>query len=506
MKAHLKNVIFFLGITALMIVLMISLDGFHVNDENIFLLFVFVILITSIETSKLYYGIMQTIIFTLSFNYFLTAPRYTFHIDDQNYYVSFVIFITITLIVNSLVLQLKKQMILSKNKENRIRTLYDITSLFLYNHIDDDIYQMLISILDKHFHFPLSIITQRKTYGHVLNIDSFDELFAYCLDKDQPIGFNQQEFSHLPLIIFPIKSKLADYGVLAVEAGNYNISQEEIDFLIVVIRELTLVLDKEYIAKKQEESKIQMEKEKFKTALLRGLSHDIKTPLTSIQSGSDFLLESYDLIDDQSKKELIQDIYQESCFMSDFVRHLLNLSMLSENKNILQYSKESIEDILFDVIGKIKKRLSHRTIEVNQQRDMILVDLDPVLINQVIVNILENAIKHTPDGTHITINYHLDGDCILIEISDTGGGIKDNQLDKIFEDFYSITKNQDHMRSTGLGLSICKAIVEAHGGKIWAFNNPRGATFAFTLPLTAPVNQSNIQSDETVMSNEHIVK
>ena len=226
-----------------------------------------------------------------------------------------------------------------------------------------------------------------------------------------------------------------------------------------------------------------MENEKFKTSLLRGLSHDIRTPLTVIQSGSNLLSESFDDIDNETKKELIQDIYDESCDLSSFVENLLDMTRL-DNENVqLVKVTEAVEDVLFSVHEKVKRRLNDKELTIRNTEERLNVYADTRLLTQVLVNLVDNAIVHTKEHTHIWLSYRKAEEGIEFCVEDDGGGIEEEKLPYIFDNFYSISENQDRKRTHGLGLSICKAIVEAHGGKIWAGNNEKGGTtFRFLIP------------------------
>jgi two-component system sensor histidine kinase KdpD len=219
--------------------------------------------------------------------------------------------------------------------------------------------------------------------------------------------------------------------------------------------------------------------------VIASLSHDIKTPLTMIQGGSNFLYESFGQLEEEEKKGIIKDIYDESCDLSEFVNNLLDMTRLDEENVKRNKVKEAVDDILFEVNEKVKKRLGNKKLIIHNSDEMVFVYADVSLLTQVFVNLIDNAIKHTKNNTVIEVDYQKKENEILFKVKDNGGGIKPEKIEHIFENFYSITANQDRKRNHGLGLGICKTIIEAHEGKIWAYNNEEGGvTFEFTLPLT----------------------
>jgi len=475
-----KDLIIFFAVMFFTIILELALDKLHVKDENIYLVFVLAILIVIIESKSILYGLFASIVSVLSFNFFITEPKFTFVVNDPNYYVSFAMFIVVTFMVSSLVIQLQKQIKISKDNEHKINVLYNVSTELLHSKNNEDIYEKIIGILKEQIDGNISIILKEKNiYGESINIEDYAEAYEFVISHNKIIDKNNKLYEDLEAYVFPIKSKAKDYGILVISNVN-----NEIDTLFVenVIEEVVVALDKNYISIEKEQTKLEVEKEKFKTSLLRGLSHDLKTPLTMIQSGSEFLKESFNKLNDESRIGIINDIYDESVDLSNFVNNLLDLTKF-ENKNlILNKTSESADDIIFDVLQKTKRRLNNVEVKVNHPNDVVMVYGDISLLTQVFINLIDNAVVHTKQNTSIIIDYYKKDNYTYFVIKDNGGGISEDKINNIFDDFYSLAQNQDHVRSHGLGLSLCKAIVEAHGGKIWVENNDiGGASFSFTI-------------------------
>ena len=483
-RSCLKHSLITLIVILCTIPLQYGLGKLEVRDENIFLMFVLAILIVLIETKNIIYGIVSSFVFVMSFNFFETEPYFSFQVNNPNYYISFGIFLVFTLIVGTLVTKLQNQNRIAIENGKKVRAMYDLSSKLLDNHDQTFVFNFVIDFFSNYLNLKFTILDEQdKLYGEEIDISSVEDMKNYCLEKNLVIGKNTFLYKDSDYLCFPIKSRNANYGVLLVNLKEATLSDGEIEFIKKNILHLVVVLDREHAIELQENSKLTIEKEKFKTSLLRSLSHDLKTPLTSIQSGSDLILNSYEKLDDETIKGIISDIYHDSVDLNNFIINLLNMSKLDEMKKIVNRKNEAVDDILSEVYKKVSRNLNGRTLTITPNKKLTLVYTDATLLIQTLVNLVDNAVKHTKPGTKINIEYHSSKNGVIFEVIDNGGGISPKFLDKIFEDFYSLTKKQDHARSNGLGLSICRAIIEAHGGHIKAVNNDLGgATFIFDIP------------------------
>ena len=479
MNKKVKDLIAFITVITCTIILELALNKMNVYDENIYLVFVLAILIIIIETKSILYGLLGTFITVMSFNFFITAPKYSFVVDDTNNYVSFIMFAVVTFMVNSLVIQLQRQIRISTENEKKINTLYKFSTDFLHAKDIESSYDVLIRNLSDQFSCNVGLIdNDGKVYGIINDLETIRNVLDYSRKNNIVISSEMPQFANLQKVIFPITSQLRRYGTLVIES-------DEVDreFVENVLEELLVNLDKNYISNVQEKTRIQVEKEKYKTSLLRGLSHDLKTPLTMIQSGSNFLMDSYDSISVENQKSLIKDIYEESNSLSSFVNNLLDLTKLEDESIIINRKKEAVDDILSEVNEKIKPLLENHQLLIHSADEVLFVNADVSLLSQVFINLIENAIHHTRSDSVIEVNYHKTDEGICFTVSDNGGGIDENKLENLFDTFHAITENRDRRRSHGLGLSICKSIIEVHGGSIKAYNNSQGgATFEFTIP------------------------
>ena len=246
-----------------------------------------------------------------------------------------------------------------------------------------------------------------------------------------------------------------------------------------------MALEKERIQREKEEEVLRRRNEKLRADLLRSISHDLRTPLTSISGNASNLLTSADTLDEATRRQLYQDIYDDSTWLSSLVENLLAVSRIEDGTMQLHKSPELLDDIISEALLHIDRRSSAYKILFEPSADPIIVDVDGRLIVQVLINLVDNAIRYTPPGTTIRIRSENLRDCAKVSVSDDGPGIPDEEKDRVFAMFYSGSRKvTDSKRSLGLGLALCRSIVRAHECEIMLDDNlPHGCVFSFTLPI-----------------------
>lgn len=301
-----------------------------------------------------------------------------------------------------------------------------------------------------------SVITTRQIYSLISSIVSvfvFNFLFTeprytfWAYDKDYPITF---------ITMF----------VAALLTGSLAIGQKN-------------------QAKRASEAALVAQKEQLRANLLRSISHDLRTPLTSISGNASNLLTNGEKFDAETKKQLYLDIYDDSMWLNNLVENLLSITKIEEGKLNIRLQAELLDEVISEALQHVSRKKTEHKITFQTSEDFIVVKIDARLIMQVIINIVDNAIKYTKKGSEIVISTQKIQDKVFVRIADNGPGIPDDMKPLVFEMFYSGAKNiADSRRSLGLGLSLCKSIVTAHGGNLKLSDNvPHGAVFTFSLPV-----------------------
>lgn len=472
-----KNILKIAGIFFLIMLMAFSFNATtNIRNENIFLIFLLGVAIGVVETNSFYLGIILSILFVLSFNFFFTEPIYTLKMYDTNYYISFALFIIVAFICSSLTRRLQKQIEISEYNKELSTKLYKIAHGFLnlagFREICLYAEKNLTKLLNKKSKIILknfkNIKPEEKKYLELIT-EGFYDKNIFTPDKQK---------------IYPLKSKEEFFGILIIDCSEGNIDSKENLLVDTIISQTVITLEREFLNLANEEKNINIEREKLKTSLLRGISHDLRTPLTGIAGGAGFLSLNFSEIDKDTACSILKDIENDAIWLSEMVENLLNMTKIQDGKLTINKKKEVVDDIISEAVSKVIKRKEEHQVIIHKTDDILLVPMEGKLIIQVLVNLLDNAFKHSHPHSTVTLDIVDSKEKVIFRISDNDGGIKENDMDKIFENFYSANKEiSDKKRGIGLGLSICKAIVNAHGGEIKAFNNNEGgATFEFTLP------------------------
>ena len=251
-----------------------------------------------------------------------------------------------------------------------------------------------------------------------------------------------------------------------------------------IIENIALALDRIEITEEKAKVRETMERERERANLLRAISHDLRTPLSGIMGTSEILMDM--TVKDDKRQVLLKGIYQDAAWLRDLVENILSLTRLQDGKVVVHKEMEAMEEVIGSAVSHIEKSFEDRHITVETPLSFVLVPMDAKLIEQVIYNLLDNAVKHTKKDEEIKITLDYSSSYAICSCIDSGEGLEDEDIPNLFNLFYtSKTRSSDAKKGIGLGLTICKTVVEAHGGTIFGENrtDSRGAKFVFTLPL-----------------------
>ena len=307
----------------------------------------------------------------------------------------------------------------------------------------------------------------------------------WVLRNNKHAGATTQTLCNAKCLYLAIRINQQVYGVTGICVGAVPLDSMEKSMTLSILGECALALENEQNSREKEAAALLAKQEQLRANLLRSISHDLRTPLTSISGNASNFLANGDQMDDATKHQLFMDIYDDSMWLINLVENLLSVSRLEENHLNLHFNSELVCDVIEEALKHINRKRVHYHISVHHENELLLAKMDAKLIVQVIINLVDNAIKYTPPGSRIEVTTEKKGEWVCVSVSDNGNGITDEMKDKIFDMFYSgANKIVDSRRSLGLGLSLCKSIVSAHGGEIKVSDNsPHGAVFTFTLPI-----------------------
>jgi two-component system sensor histidine kinase KdpD len=251
-------------------------------------------------------------------------------------------------------------------------------------------------------------------------------------------------------------------------------------------RQAAIALERTLLSRGHEQARMEVESERLRTALLSSLSHDLRTPLGSIEGAASSLLQESGVLSPGLQREMAETILEESRRMTRLVTNLLDMVRVETGDLAVHKAWQPLEEALGVALLRLEERLASHPVETKLPQELPLVPIDELLIEQVFINLLENAVKYTAPGTPITVSAWQEGDAVLVEVADRGEGIPQGEEETIFRKFHRVAGAGPTVPpgGSGLGLTICRGIVAAHGGRIWLERRAdRGAAFRFTLPL-----------------------
>lgn len=464
----------------------------EVRIENIIMVYLIAVLFIVIETKSLIWGILSSVISILMFNFFFTEPQLTFMIDDPNYIITIIIFLIVAFLASSLMSKLQTHAQAAKYNEQQTNSLYQISRGYLnlsgidtiiYHHIQDLYrYQSIKSVV-----YYYEEESKQLNYYHDTEMDLEEEpqldLAQWCFQNSSDCGKGTAFFEDSDWLYRPLMKGSQVMGIYALYAKEA-LGKDHRMFQDTMISQLVLALEREHLYKEQEKNKVEIEKEKLRNQLLRSVSHDLRTPLTGISGNASLLLQSYQELDQASILSIIKDIDEDAIWLNQLVENLLHMTRIQEGKLLIHKQKEVVDDILCTLSERAERFKQQHTLHIHMPSHVILVEMDAQLIIQVLINLVDNACKHTRSDSTIDVYLIEEAHQVRFEVHDNGEGIKDHVREHVFDSFVTTGGiGSDTNRGAGLGLSIAKAIVEAHHGEIYADNQPEGgAVFGFVLP------------------------
>ncbi len=460
------------------------------SEANIITLYILGVLITSIVTSsKLAWG-FSSVASVLIFNFLFTKPRFSLMAYGDGYPITFAIMFVASLITGSLASKMHNQTKQSSQAAYRTKILFDANRLLQRASDDEEVLKITAEQLKKLLNREIVIFKQNK--------DTLQTL-VYALDESFQMGEKELNIATSILInhsydykdaqlrcdYYPLKTQLRTYGIVAVYKNEKEIDSFENSIVLSLVGECALALENLFNAKEKELAAVLAENEQLRANLLRAISHDLRTPLTAISGNASNLISNAVSFDEQTKLSIYNDIYNDSMWLINLVENLLSITRLEEGRMNLNFTAELIDEVVVEAVKHVHMRQGGQKITVIHKDEFLLAKMDTRLIIQVIINILDNAIKYTPKDSMITITTEKQKDKAIISIADNGAGIPDELKERVFDMFYTgANKLADSRRSIGLGLALCKSIISVHGGEIFVKDNvPSGAIFTFTLPI-----------------------
>ena len=472
--------------------------GFH--DSNIIMIYLIGVLLIALTTSNIICSVVSSIASVILFNFYFTLPILSLSFYDSAYLMTFVIMIIVAFLISTLMNKIQLTATSYANMANVSRILLEKNQLLQKQQSVEDIFNCGCKQLSNLFnrdiaYFPIEkssiqnpILFPKKENSCCKEFLNANEIGVakWVAINGKHAGATTRYLSGSKSIYYAVLTDDKIYGVIGIYLGNDVLGSFDKRILLAILSEMAMCLENIKSNEEKNEAIIKVKKEQFRSDLLRSISHDLRTPLTSIYGNADVLLNDNGNLKNDKKNALYKNIYDDSLWLINLVENLLSMTSIEDGSVKLRIEPEVIEDVIDESLSHVSKNKDNHKIKVNISDDFLMADMDARLIVQVLINLINNAIKYTENDSTISINAYQIEDYVYIEVCDNGSGIEDKDKDKIFEKFYTVNHSiVDSKKSMGLGLALCKSIVEAHGGVISVKDNhPTGAIFTFSLPAT----------------------
>ena len=466
------------------------------TDTNIVTIYILGVLVTSIVTDGYLCSIAGSFLSVVLFRFFLTEPRMSFHTYAVGYPVTFFIMLISSVLTGALAAKLKTHAKMSAQLAFRTQVLFDTDRLMQKAQGETEILDVtctqLIRLLNRNItayvveNGTLSggkLFSEEKTEDFL--IPEEQRIARWVYENRQRAGASTQYFPQAKCLYLAIRNGNSVYGVIGIPLQEEILDSFEYSILLSVINECALAMENAKNAAEKEKNAVLAKNEQLRADLLRAISHDLRTPLCSISGNADMLLSNSNRLDEATKHQIYTDIYDDSEWLIGVVENLLSITRLNDGRLKFKFTDQLLDEVISESLRHISRKHDDYKI-VADCEELVLTRMDVRLIIQVLVNLIDNAIKYTPSGSVICIRGIKKDGKAQISVEDDGPGIPEEMKPHIFEMFYTgKTTVMDSHRSLGLGLALCHSIIEAHNGTlILTDHDPHGCNFIFTLPLS----------------------
>jgi two-component system sensor histidine kinase KdpD len=439
-----------------------------------------------------------------AFDFFFVPPRFSFAVSDVQYLLTFCIMLAVGLITGQLTAGLRFQARVASHREERAGSLYEFARDLSGAVQVEQVVKISADSIRRTFRANAALLlpdgggrlaTAPPAAAGQANEGGLTETglavevgtAQWAFDRGQPAGFGTDTLPGSNVLYIPLRAPAKARGVLAVKAHNRRLLRipEQRQLLDTFAALIAIALERVHYVGIAQDALLKMESERLRNSLLAALSHDLRTPLTVLVGLAESLALTAPKLS-SVQQETAQAIQDEARRMSTMVSNLLDMARIESGEVKLNLQWQSLEEVVGTALDAARGMLQRHAIVVQLPRDLPLIRFDAVAIERVLVNLLENVSKYTPPGSTVTISAQVNGDQLEVSVADNGPGLPAGREETVFQKF-TRGERESSTPGVGLGLAICRAIIESHQGKIAAAQRRGGgATFTFTLPLGTP--------------------
>jgi len=489
----------------------------YISPTNLVMLYLPVVVLVAIYLGR-GPAVLASLLSVLAFDFFLVPPRLTFAVSDTEYLLTFIGLFTVGVVISTLAVRVREQAEAASTREVQTASLYsfsrdlaaavtldEIVSIIV-THLGENFSRQIVVLLPENGKLELSGYTpetprtenERRAFSSAftrtvdspsrIQLDESERAVAiWAFEHGLPAGRDTDTLPAAKVRYLPLKTSRGVVGVLGVQPHDEtkHLTAEQRHLMEAFANQAALAIERAQLAGEAQQARLQIETEQLRNSLLSSVSHDLRTPLAAITGAASSLMDDENALGPTARHEMAQTIYEEADRLNRLLRNLLDMTRLESGALQIHKELQPLEEVIGAALSRLEEPLADRVVNIQLPDDLPFVPIDSVLIEQVFINLLENAIKYTPAHSPIDLSAAQDGASIVITVADRGPGLPPGDEQRIFEKFYRARAPAARNGSgVGLGLTICRGIVEAHGGRIGAENRSGGgAVFRFTLPI-----------------------
>lgn len=468
-------------------------------DSSILSLYVLTALVTAVTTTGRACTIVSSILSVVLYNFCFVTPLFSLDSYDSSYLVTFAIMFATAMVASELTARIADNARTSAKNAFRTRVLLETNQLLqraqgaeARSHVA---MSQLIKLLglDVVFYPARDGVLGQPLYAAASTDDRSAELLTdyeraiatWTFGNNEHAGASTHTLPEARCLYLAVRAGEEVFGVVGIDLEGRKLEAFENSIVLSIVGECALALESDKAAEEREEAAVLAKNEQLRANLLRSIGHDLRTPLTAISGSAAVLRESGERLSDAKRHELADAIYEDSLWLIDTVENLLAITRVEDGGKHLNLTSELMDEVIAAAISHVARESHDHHVVIQRTEEILLVRIDVHLIVQALTNLIANALKYTPAGSTITIGTHRVGELVAVQVADDGPGVADRDKPHVFDRFFIArdARPVDAHRSFGLGLSLCRSIVEAHGGTIEVSDNhPHGAIFRFTLP------------------------
>jgi two-component system sensor histidine kinase KdpD len=451
--------------------------------------------------------LLTTLLSIAAFNFLFIPPLYTFSVEDARYLVTFAVMFTVALVISRLTWQVREQAARARQRERRTAALYHLSRELAHAEGRERLSAIAIRHLSEVFSCQAVIfvpddqglLTPAGSGRHCFALDQQEQSVAqWAFEQRQKAGLGTNRRPGAKALYLPLVAAAKTIGVVGLLPGNATapFTPDQVHALESFSNQIAMALERAFLAEETQRARLKIETEALRNTLLSSVSHDLRTPLAAITGAGTTLLQSEKLLDAENRRELVQTIVEESAHLNRIIRNVLDMTRLESGGIQVQREWQSLEEIVGAVTNRSAGQFQTHPLHIHLPANLPLIHCDELLIEQVLRNLLENALKYSPGGSDISLSARVKHQEVQVRVADRGPGVPPEERARIFEKF---VRGKHLGGGAGLGLAICQGIVAIHGGRIWMENLPEGGSaFTFSLPISQEPPSIEEEADENL--------